>query len=174
MDEGKNTDYTDDPSFEYLVNAIENEFGKYPSIKLLEDVINHYKLKRHALVTQLIPELMQQMGVKKVTTVDGVPVDIRKEVNVKIEGKDKIKLIQWLIDEGYGDYIKDTLKFGKGELDDEIESYLKSKGKSYEKDSGIHPMSLKKIISDRIEDEEQLPSEDMAEILTFSIAKIKS
>jgi hypothetical protein len=123
------------------------------------------------LVTKDIPSVMQQMGINKATTVDGLSVKVDQEVSVK--EVNKIKLMDWATKNGYEDLIKTSLKFGKGEFNQDIETYLEEQGVSYEKDSGIHPQSLKKIIKDRIEAQEELPSQDLIEVKTFNIAKIK-
>lgn len=167
LDYGENVDFSNDVKFNELCWLL----GEYPPIKLIEDVLSYYKKKRHILTTVDIPNIMSQMGIKKATTLDELQVVVQPEVSCEV--KDKEKLMSWAIDNLYGDYIKDTLKFGKGELDQEVEEFLQAKGKSYEKDSGIHPMSLKKIISDRIKDEEKLPDESIIDIKVFNRAKIK-
>ncbi len=167
LDYGKNNDFTKDRYFHQIVNSL----PEYPPIKLLEDVLSFYKNKRHMLVTKDIPSVMQQMGINKATTVDGLSVKVDQEVSVK--EVNKIKLMDWATKNGYEDLIKTSLKFGKGEFNQDIETYLEEQGVSYEKDSGIHPQSLKKIIKDRIEAQEELPSQDLIEVKTFNIAKIK-
>ncbi len=167
LDYGENNDFTKDRYFHQIVNSL----PEYPPIKLLEDVLSFYKNKRHTLVTKDIPSVMQQMGINKATTIDGLSVKVDQEVSVK--EVNKVKLMDWATKNGYEDLIKTSLKFGKGEFNQDIETYLEEQGVSYEKDSGIHPQSLKKIIKDRIEAQEELPSQDLIEVKTFNIAKIK-
>lgn len=167
LDYGENNDFSKSADFHKIVNGL----PEYPPIKLLEDVLSYYKTKRHTLVTKDIPSVMQQMGINKATTIDGLSVKVDAEVSIK--EVNKIKLMNWATEHGYEDLIKTSLKFGKGDFNQDIETYLAEQGISYEKDSGIHPQSLKKIIRDRIEAQEELPSEDLIEVKTFNIAKIK-
>jgi hypothetical protein len=164
---GENNDYTRTEHFHKVVNMLPD----YPPIKLLEDILNYYKTKRHTLVTKDIPSVMQQMGISKATTTDGLSVKVNKEVSVK--EVNKVKLMEWAVSNGYEDHIKTFLKFGKGDFNQDIEAYLSEQGISYEKDVGIHPQTLKKIIKDRIDAEEELPSDNLIEVKTFNIAKIK-
>ena len=89
---------------------------------------------------------------------DEEKVTISTFVSAKVENAEAA--FKWLEDQQYGDMIKDTLDFPKGELTPEIMAVLDEQGASYAKKSGIHPQTLKKIMSDRLKAEEDLPTED--------------
>ena len=89
-----------------------------------------------------------------------------EDVKVKIRTNLSAKILnpeigfKWLIDNQYGDMIKDNLEFPKGELTPEAEQAFCELGLSYTKKSGVHPQTLKKIMTDRLNDGETLPDEE--------------
>lgn len=100
-------------------------------------------------------------------------VTISTYVSAKIE--DVEGAFKWLEEQQYGDLIKDTLDFPKGELTSEITDMLDEQGASYAKKSGIHPQSLKKVMSDRLKDNETLPDEDNGFVINyFDECKVKA
>ena len=86
-------------------------------------------------------------------------------MSAKVEDSDGA--FRWLEANQYGDLIKDTLDFPKGEFTVETQAVLDELGVSYTKKSGIHPQSLKKIMSDRLKAGEDLPSEDSGIKINF-------
>ena len=88
---------------------------------------------------------------------------------------DAEKGFEWLQERGYGDLIKDTLDFPKGEYTPALEKFLTESGFSYTKKTQIHPQSLKKLISDRLEAGEDLPdNEDGLQVSYFDECVVKS
>ena len=145
--------------------------GEVPPIQLIKELMAYYNKKRFSYVSDDIPSLLHEYGLSKATTIDNIDVSLIKEVTIKVV--DKVKLSSWLEKEGYGPYIKDTLDFQKGELTNEFLEFLNSKGVSYEKKSDIHHSSLKKIIKDRVNNDEPNPDNDVLNIKLFERAKIK-
>jgi len=104
---------------------------------------------------------------------DTEKVSIATYVSAKV--KDTDAAFGWLIRNQYGDLIKDTLDFPKGEFSDQAKAALESLGVSYTMKSGIHPQSLKKIMSDRLKAGSALPDEEYGfNINYFDEVRIKN
>jgi len=139
------------------VFAIVEHLGSSPSIKTLEEVLKFYKEQVKIILTKDLLEWMQENDQVTFETED-MKVSIRTFVSAKV--LDTELAFPWLIENEYGDLIKDNLEFPKGELTPEAEGYLNELGLSYTKKSAIHPQSLKKIMSDRLKAGEDLPFSD--------------
>lgn len=146
------------------VQALINNLGESPSIPVLEEVLKHYKAVERGILAGDLLEWMRENDLEKFEN-EEVRVSITPYVSAKVEDSDAA--FSWLNAHQYGDLIKDTLDFPKGELSSEVEDTLASLGISYTKKSGIHPQSLKKIISDRLKAGEDIPGEDDGIIVNF-------
>ena len=163
----KDVDFKDTEIFGQATELL----GDYPPIKLIEDILSYYKQKKQKLVTDDIPTAMQAAGYKKITLKNGTSVTLSKCVSVVTENKEN--LMKWLEEKGYHDDIKDTLEFGKGELDYVVQNFLNESGYTYKQTSGVHYKTLNRIMQERIEDGDVLPPEHIAKVKMMSIAKIK-
>jgi hypothetical protein len=142
------------------------------SIPLLEALLKARKAEEKEILTGPLLEWMQENDQLSFETEDGHKVSIATYVSAKVEDADEA--FKWLEERQYGDLIKDTLEFPKGEFTDELARALEEHGASYSKKSGIHPQSLKKIISDRLKAGEDLPSEDDGFVVNYyDEAKVK-
>jgi len=137
---------------EALIKACSNT-----SLSTLKAVTDYFKAEEKQILSKDLLEWMQENDQVLFET-EEVKVSIKTFVSAKME--DTETGFKWLIENQYGDLIKDNLEFPKGELTPEAEGILDELGLSYTKKSGIHPQSLKKIISDRLKDGEDLPEED--------------
>jgi len=140
-----------------VIQDLGHRFGENPSIKTLEAVVQHYKDELKQILKKELLEWMQEND-QIVFETEDFKVAIKTYVSAKMVNPE-IGFI-WLQDREYGDLIKDNLEFPKGELTSEVEGALESMGLSYIKKSGIAPASLKKIMSDRLKDGEDLPDEE--------------
>ena len=142
------------------------------SIPMLEAMLVRRKAEQREILTGSLLEWMQENDQVTFET-DEEKVTISTYVSAKVEDADTA--FKWLEDEQYGDLIKDTLDFPKGELTPDIEDMLELHGVSYAKKSGIHPQSLKKVMSDRLKDGDTLPTEDEGFLINyFDECKVKA
>lgn len=156
-----------------LVSHLDNlrEQGNI-SIPVLEEVVKVFKARERNILAKELPEWMFENGQQTGFETDNFKVSIDTYVNTKIS--DPEKAFAWLTECGYGDLYKDTLDFPKGELSEEMLSELEASGVSFTRKSGIHPQTLKKVISDRIKDGETLPDEgEGIQVNYFDICKVK-
>jgi len=153
------------------VTALINDLGPTPSIPVLEAVLKHYKEVEKEILTKDLLEWMQENDLTTFEN-DEYKVGISTFVSAKVE--DQEAAFSWLQSHNYGDLIKDTAEFPKGEFSDAVKNALDELGVSYTKKSGIHPQSLKKIMRDRLEAEDELPDEDDGfKIDYFDEARVK-
>lgn len=142
------------PASENDAEEIIKALGETPSLNTLDAVIKYYKEQEKNIRTKDLLDWMNENDQTSFET-DDVKVSIRTNVNAKVIMPELA--FKWLDDNQYGDLIKDTLDFPKGELTPEAENALEELGLSYVKKSGIHPQSLKKIIKDRLSSGEDMP-----------------
>jgi hypothetical protein len=143
---------------EARVKEIIESFDDLPSVDDLEAVVAHFKAMRYKIVTGDLLEWMQENDQTTFET-DQVKVTIRTHVSPKIDPDNPEPAFKWLEERDYGDLIKDTLALAKGEFTEDVRNALAELGVSYTQKSGIHPQTLKKVISDRLKDGEDLPTE---------------
>jgi len=145
-------------------------FGECMSIETLEAILDHYKAKRDAILEKEIPLLLGCMGLKTAEFDDGSKIAIQSLVSVA--QKDKAKLFDWLESVGYADAIKETLAFGKGQIDEDLLFNLKNQGYEFSRDSKVEAMTLKKIVSDQLKETGSLPPETACTVRVFERAKL--
>jgi len=119
-----------------------------------ENHLKHLKGEKHRLSTDLIPSLMDEMGVDRID-VDGVTVRRQMIVSASIPPDRKEEAFEWLRDNHLDDIIKNdvTVSFGKGEdnmAGDAVET-LRERGFDPMVKTHIHPMTLKAFVRERIE-----------------------
>lgn len=146
------------------VDALINDLGPTPSIPVLETVLKYYKEVEREILTKDLLEWMQENDMTTFEN-DELKVSISTYVSAKVQDSDAA--FSWLQGHQYGDLIKDTAEFPKGEFSEEVQSALDELGVSYTTKSGIHPQSLKKIMSDRLRAGETLPDEDEGFSINF-------
>lgn len=139
------------------VTALCADLGPTPSIAVLEEVLKYYKSVERWIRTHDLLEWMQEHDLDTFEN-ENVKVKIKTYVTAKVENEEQA--FQWLDDHQYGDLIKDNLAFPRGEFTEEVAQSLEAIGATYSRKRGIHPQSLKKIISDRLEAGESVPNED--------------
>jgi hypothetical protein len=153
-----------------------------PPIKFLEDLLSYYNKKKRELETNTLPTLLKSMGLTDATTKSGYKISMKPEIQFKalslMSDEQKQNLCDWLADNGAQDLLKDTVQLEKGEFDNKLEEFLDGEGYSYEKQSGIHHQTLKSFLAKIIEGRRRgenldLPPEDVLQIDTFDVAKIK-
>lgn len=140
-----------------MKDLIERVFELNAEIEGIEANLKEKKDELKQILSKDLLDWMQENDQMSFETED-CKVSIKTYVNAKV--LDTNSGFRWLEENQYGDLIKDTLEFPKGEFTDDVREALDGLGLSYIKKSGIHPQSLKKIISDRLNAGESLPDED--------------
>lgn len=145
------------PADPMIVDALIGALGDRYSIPVLETVLQHYKDIEKQILSKDLLEWMQEHDQTAFET-DDAKVSIRTFVSASVLDPDAA--FRWLEEREYGDLIKDTLEFPKGEFSEEARQALAALQLSYTQKRGIHPQSLKKVMSDRLKAGEDLPWSD--------------
>jgi hypothetical protein len=120
-----------------------------------EQALKGLKQERQKLTTELIPGVMDEMGVDRLD-VDGVTVTRKLIVSASISDEKREQAFGWLRDNGLDDIIKNdvVVSFGRGE-DNAAKNavgILREQGFDPDVKTHIHPMTLKAFVKERVED----------------------
>ena len=151
-------------------DTAESLSSKVIELKNLEDEIANAeksvsKLKEQAkqLSQFEIPTMMEEMHITKLKLKDGESVEIKKIYGAYIPPEQQEAAFKWLRNNGLGDIIKNdiTVTFGKGEDNKAAEYAVLAKGQGYEpvQKIGVHPQTLKALVRERLEANQDVPSD---------------
>jgi len=128
----------------------------------VEDAETHLKSlkqERQKLSTQMIPDLMDEMGVERVD-VDGLTVTKKQIVAASIPVENKQEAFAWLRVRGLDDIIKNDVScsFGRGQdnMAKDAMATLSERGLSPSLKTHVHPMTLKAFVKDRVESGDEI------------------
>ena len=162
-------DYRKDKQDSVGAVANPNELAnKVQELKELEDEIANAeasvkKLKEKAKVLSSfeIPEMMKDMNITKLKLKDGEQIEVSNFYSASIVDQDAA--FNWLRNNGHGDIIKNdvTVTFGMGEDNKAAEYAVLAKGQGYEpvQKIGVHPQTLKAMVRERLEANQDVPSD---------------
>ena len=125
------------------------------AIEQHESDLKTLKQERQKLTIELIPGVMDEMGVDRID-VDGVTVMRKLIVSASIPEARKEEAFNWLREQQLDDIIKNdvTVSFGRGE-DNAAKNavgILREQGFDPETKTHIHAMTLKAFVKERVED----------------------
>lgn len=123
-------------------------------IKSYEDTVKELKKKADKLSMEVIPEKMNELGLKSVELNDGSKLKIAEFVQARITEENKEQAFSWLRDNGHGDLIKHNLSanFGRGE-DDKAQDFKKRAediGLDLVEKEWVEPMTLKAFAKEQV------------------------
>jgi hypothetical protein len=123
----------------------------------IEDAENHIKAlkqQKHSLSTEIIPNLMDEMGVERLD-VDGVSVVRKNVVHASIPPARKEEAFEWLRQNNCDDIIKNDIvcSFGRGQDNEagDVLGQLRDRGYDPQQKQHVHPGTLKAFVRERIE-----------------------
>lgn len=124
-------------------------------IERVEKELKALKQDRQKLTTELIPGVMDQMGVERLD-VDGVTVTRKLIVSASISEERRDQAFGWLRENGLDDIIKNdvVVSFGKGQDNyaKNAVAILREQGFDPDVKTHIHPQTLKAFVKERVED----------------------
>jgi len=128
-----------------------------------EQSVKKLKEKAKQVSTVEIPAMMDEMQITKLKLKDGESVEIKKIYGAYISPDQQEAAFTWLRNNGLGDIIKNdiTVTFGKGEDNKAAEYAVLAKGQGYEpvQKIGVHPQTLKAMVRERLESNQDVPSD---------------
>ena len=124
-----------------------------------ESSIKKLKEKANILSQFEIPQMMEEMNIKKLKLKDGEQIEVSNFYSASIVDQDAA--FNWLRENGRGDIIKNdiTVTFGRGEDNKAAEYAVLAKGQGYEpvQKVGVHPQTLKGVVRECHESGIKLP-----------------
>lgn len=140
--------------------------GHVRQMRSLEDEIadaeNHIKAlkqQKHSLATEIIPNLMDEMGIERLD-VDGVSVVRKNIVHASIPASRRDEAFEWLRVNGCDDIIKNDIvcSFTKGQDNEagHVVGMLREQGYMPEQKTQVHPMTLKAFVRERLESGQEI------------------
>jgi len=151
-------------------DAAKSLSDKVIELKNLEDEISNAeksvsKLKEQAkTLSQFeIPAMMEEMHITKLKLKDGESVEIKKIYGASIPQEHQEAAFTWLRNNDLGDIIKNdiTVTFGRGEDNKAAEyaSLAQGQGDEPVQKIGVHPLTLKAVVRERLESGREMPSD---------------
>jgi hypothetical protein len=142
-----------------LANKVQELKNLEDEIKNAEDGIKKLKEKANIISQFEIPQMMEEMNIKKLKLKDGETVEVSNFYSASILDEDAA--FNWLRDNGRGDIIKNdiTVTFGRGEDNKAAQYAVLAKGQGYEpvQKVGVHPQTLKGVVRECNESGIELP-----------------
>jgi hypothetical protein len=155
-----------------ILSALIKKVNQYDEeIEDLEAIIADRKAYRDRILQDDIPTVLHENGLTSAPLADGRTITIERVVNVS--QLDKALLAEWLKSHEYDSIIRTSFEFGKGADTSALEALLAKEQITYQKESSVHPMSLKKVISDHLSEGGDYPPEEAAKVSVFERAKVK-
>ena len=140
-----------------------------------EDHIKALKQQKHSLSTEIIPNMMDEMGIQRLD-VDGVSVVRKNVVHASIPPARKEEAFEWLRQNGHDDIIKNDIicTFGRGQDNEagHVFETLREHGFEPTQKVQVHPMTLKAFVREQIENGAEIDL-DMFGAYILNTAEIK-
>lgn len=130
-----------------FIESVKKELGPYTKIKILEELLAHYKSIADRIVEKVIPDMLIDAGLQEIKTESGYNVKIKTYYSFK-KGEEAL---EWLYKNGFGDIVKNDIYVGTGAVPDEVLDALDRAGVDYTIKQDVHPMTLKSALGDYIE-----------------------
>ena len=132
-------------------------------IENAEESVSKLKEKAKTLSQFEIPKMMEEMHITKLKLKDGESVEIKKIYGASIPPQHQEAAFTWLRNNDLGDIIKNgiTVTFGQGEDNKASEYANLAQGQGFEpvQKVGVHPMTLKAVVRERLESGQEMPSD---------------
>jgi hypothetical protein len=142
-----------------LANKVQQLKDLEDEIANAEDSVKKLKEKANIISQFEIPQMMEEMNIKKLKLKDGETVEVSNFYSASIVDQDAA--FKWLRENGRGDIIKNdiTVTFGRGEDNKAAQYAVLAKGQGYEpvQKVGVHPQTLKGVVRECNESGIELP-----------------
>jgi len=145
-------------------------------IQDLEKQLSDKKNYRMKLRDELIPNLMEELNIKKWEFTDGSEIRLDPFYSAKLSQERKQECFQWLRENGHGGLIKNFITVDLGMKKDQVAQkvldYLKSLNISSEIKEDVHSQTLKAWFKGEFEEGRSVPS-DLFQTYVTNRAKLK-
>jgi len=132
-------------------------------VKIMEDNLKRKKEAADKISEEVIPEIMDNMKLKTLKLQDGSAIEVKEIYGASIPVANREGAYKWLRDNDLGDLIKNeiTVSFGRGEDNkaNDYASLAEKNGYQPSQKMKVEPMTLKALYRERVESNQDLPSE---------------
>jgi len=132
-------------------------------VKIMEDNLKRKKEAADKISEEVIPEIMENMKLKTLKLQDGSAIEVKEIYGASIPVANREGAYKWLRDNDLGDLIKNeiTVSFGRGEDNkaNDYASLAEKNGYQPSQKMKVEPMTLKALYRERVESNQDLPSE---------------
>ena len=132
-------------------------------IKIMEEKLKQKKEAADKISEQVIPEIMGEMKLKSMKLEDQSSIEVKEIYGASIPLDKREGAYKWLRDNDLGDLIKNeiTVSFGRGEDNkaNDYASLAEKNGYQPSQKMKVEPMTLKALYRERVESNQDLPSE---------------
>jgi hypothetical protein len=132
-------------------------------VKIMEENLKRKKEAADKISEEVIPEIMEQMKLKTLKLQDGSAIEVKEIYGASIPVANREGAYKWLRDNDLGDLIKNeiTVSFGRGEDNkaNDYASLAEKNGYQPSQKMKVEPMTLKALYRERVENNQDLPSE---------------
>lgn len=146
-----------------LVQTCEDLKSLQQELTVQEKHVADLKEKIRSLSEDVIPSMMDEIGLSSIQLNDGSSVSYKPEINISINKQYAMEALAWLSDNKYGDLIKSKIQvnFAREKRDEALAEYaaLIDKGLDAVIDESIHPMTLKAWAKERMKNGGDIPCE---------------
>jgi|19_taG_2_1085344.scaffolds.fasta_scaffold05962_3 hypothetical protein len=141
---------------ERLVTLSNSMTEKERKVEELEEELRRAKQDLRDVQEEQIPDIMMELGVTDVTLSDGRKLTIKEDLHCKIADKNRKEAHDWMIENGFGDIIKNqvvvNVETGNQEALNSLLGVLSSNQyEDYSLKNNIHFQTLKKFVKENIE-----------------------
>jgi hypothetical protein len=144
-------------------------------VAVLEEDLKTAKELAARMETETLPELMREAGIIDFRLASGQRVSVKEDVHCGITEDHKFEAHRWLIDHGFGSFIKTavTIEFGRGDVEqaESLAVRLNEDGLPATLDEKVHHATLKSFINEQLAQGKSVPF-DLFGVLPYNIAKI--
>lgn len=120
-----------------------------------EELLKELKQQEQVLSGIKIPEMFDELGLKKMSLSDGRAIEIKKSYACSISKDNEEACFDWLVENKHDSIIKSevAVRVKKGETKElkRIEDLLIEAKIAYEKKNAVHPQTLKAFVKEQIE-----------------------
>jgi ferritin len=146
------------------------------ALKKVTDFQEKINTKISEINTMRIPDLFDELGVKKLNLLDGRTVEIIRKFAASISKDKEEQCFNWLKEHNHDAIIKDSiaikLKKGEGEISAKITKFLNDLQVAFDKKRAVHPQTLLAFVKEQIESGEEFPQE-LFNVFPLRFTKIK-
>lgn len=128
---------------------------------VLEGEMKAKKVQHSKIADEMLPELMEELGLDKFETKSGLKIDVSEKVRASISKANQSKAFAWLEEHDHGGLIKSEVKvtMAKGDVETAYVAMdaLNKCGLMPEAKYSVHPQTLGAWVREMLEEGEDIP-----------------